>query len=207
MFCIGTPPFRSYETVRHGNPLLIVPLMNTKIRWGILGTGRIAKKFAEGLALLPDAELAAVGSRTTSAAESFSKEYRASRAHESYEGLAADPEVDAIYIATPHSLHAASTLLCLAAGKAVLCEKPFAINAREAQGVIAEARKRRLLVMEAMWTRFLPSIVRLREILRSGRIGEVSAFGGANAAGACLTPPSAAAHSSTSAFTRSRSAR
>jgi len=145
----------------------------TPIRWGILGTGRIARTFAQGLANLPDAALVAVGSRSSEAAAAFGDEFAVPHRHASYEGLAADPEVDAVYVATPHSLHRDNSLLCLEAGKAVLCEKPFAINGGQAEEVVALARKRGRLVMEAMWTRFLPAIVRVRELLAEGAIGEV----------------------------------
>jgi predicted dehydrogenase len=144
-----------------------------KIRWGIFGTGRIAGKFAEGLAVLPDAELVAVGSRTQAAADDFAKRFNVPRRHASYAALAADGAVDALYVATPHSLHAENALMGLDAGKSVLCEKPFAINAREAEKMIKRARKKKLLLMEAMWTRFLPPMVRLREMLAAETIGEV----------------------------------
>jgi predicted dehydrogenase len=144
-----------------------------KIRWGILGTGRIAGIFAAGLADLGDAELVAVGSRTAAAADTFGDRYGVPRRHASYAALASDPQVDAIYVATPHTFHKENSLLCLQAGKAVLCEKPFTINAREAAELIAYARERRLFLMEAMWTRFLPLMVRLRELIAGGAIGEV----------------------------------
>ena len=147
--------------------------MADKIRWGILGPGRIAKKFAAGLALLPEAELTAVGSRTQAGADAFAGEFNVPRRHASYEALAADPAIDAVYVATPHSRHAENALLCLAAGKPVLCEKPFTINAREAISVIKFARAKKILLMEAMWTRFLPLFVRLREMLAAGVIGDV----------------------------------
>ncbi|MFN8568711.1 MAG: Gfo/Idh/MocA family oxidoreductase [Kouleothrix sp.] len=143
------------------------------IRWGILGTGSIAGQFARGLAALDDAKLVAVGSRTAAAAAGFAQRVGAERAHGSYAELAHDPQVDAIYIATPHPLHHANTLLCLGAGKAVLCEKPFAINAGEAAAMIDAARARGLFLMEAMWTRFLPHMLRLRELLAAGVIGEL----------------------------------
>lgn len=147
--------------------------MPKPIHWGILGTGRIARKFAAGLACLPDARLGAVGSRSTEAAGDFAREFPGVRCHSSYAALAQDPEVDAIYIATPHTLHAANTRVCLEAGKPVLCEKPFTINAAEAETIIGLAQEKNLLLMEAMWTRFIPLIVRLLEILEEGRIGEV----------------------------------
>lgn len=143
------------------------------IRWGILGTGQIAGAFAKGLTALGDARLVAVGSRTAEAAEAFGQRYGALRRHASYADLAADSEVDAIYIATPHPLHHPNTLLCLEAGKAVLCEKPFAINATQAAAMIAAARARGLFLMEAMWTRFLPHIAQARELIAAGAIGEL----------------------------------
>lgn len=143
------------------------------IRWGILGTGRIAGLFAQGLAAVPDAALVAVGSRTQEAAEAFGERVGAPRRHGSYEALANDPGVDVIYVATPHPLHCENTLLCLRAGKAVLCEKPFAINAAEARAMVGEARARGLFLMEAMWSRFYPAFFKLRELLAAGAIGEV----------------------------------
>jgi predicted dehydrogenase len=142
------------------------------IRWGILSTGSIAHKFAEGLAALDDAELAAVGSRRAETAEEFAQEFNIPRSHSSYADLAADPGLDVIYVATPHVCHRENTLLCLRAGKAVLCEKPFAINASEAEEMIAAARAEQRFLMEAMWTRFLPAIVKVRELLADGAIGE-----------------------------------
>src|SRR3712207_2270316 len=130
--------------------------MKEKLRWGILGTGNIAHQFARGLVALDDAELVAEGSRSQETADSFGEEFGLARRHASYEALANDPEVDAIYVSTPHSYHRENTLLCLEAGKAVLCEKPFAINAVEAEEMIRFARERRRFLMEAMWTRFLP---------------------------------------------------
>ena len=147
--------------------------MTDIIRWGIVGTGNIAKQFARGLAVIPDAELVAVGSRTQASADAFGEMFHVPRPHASYEDLAQDPEVDAVYIATPHALHRANSLLCLQEGKAVLCEKPFTINAREAQEVINLARAQKLFLMEAMWTRFLPLIGKVRELLAENVIGEV----------------------------------
>lgn len=142
------------------------------IRWGILGTGNIAKQFARGLTAIPDADLVAVGSRTQDSADAFGDEFAIPRRHASYEALAADGEVDAIYVATPHSLHRDNSILCLERGKAVLCEKPFAINAGQARDVVAVARERGLFLMEAMWTRFIPAVVRAREWIAEGAIGE-----------------------------------
>lgn len=146
--------------------------MTAPIRWGILGCGNIARKFATGLQALDDAELVAVGSRTAGKADSFADEYGAGRRHASYEELSADPEVDAIYVATPHPMHRDNAILCLEAGKAVLCEKPFTVNATDAQAVVDVARRRGVFLMEAMWTRFLPVMVQVRQWLADGLIGE-----------------------------------
>jgi predicted dehydrogenase len=143
------------------------------LRWGILGTGSIAHKFGTGLSAAPGAELIAVGSRTQGAADQFAAKFNVPHRHASYEALANDPDVDAIYVATPHPFHAENSILCLEAGKAVLCEKPFTINVKQADSVIALARQKHLFLMEAMWTRYLPAIVRLRELIASGTIGEL----------------------------------
>ena len=148
-------------------------LETQEFRWGILGLGRISHKFAIGLQSTPGATIAAVGSRSKEKAVEFGKEFSADRCHGSYADLAADPEVDAIYIGTPHPMHHEDTLLCLRAGKAVLCEKPFTINAKQAEELVAESRNSGVFLMEAMWTRYLPTFVRLRELVNSGAIGEV----------------------------------
>lgn len=147
--------------------------MTEKIRWGILGTGAVARKFAVGLGALLDAELAAVGSRTQERADMFAAEFGVTNRHVGYEALVKDPNVDAVYIATPHSEHVENARLALNAGKPVLCEKPFTLNARQAEELIRLARAKKLLLMEAMWTRYVPAMVRLREMLREGIIGEV----------------------------------
>ncbi|MBN2584249.1 MAG: Gfo/Idh/MocA family oxidoreductase [Planctomycetes bacterium] len=147
--------------------------MGKTIRWGVLGCGKIARKFAEAVNFLDDAELAAVASRTQEKADAFAAEFSASRAHGSYEALADDPQIDVIYVATPHAMHADNAQLCLEAGKAVLCEKPFAINETQARRTIDLARRCKLFLMEAMWTRFLPTLVRVRELVADGAIGEV----------------------------------
>jgi predicted dehydrogenase len=143
------------------------------IRWGILGTGSIARKMAEAINSLPDAELAAVGSRAKETAEKFGEEFNIPRRHASYEELARDAEVDIIYVATPHNFHKANSILCMEHGKAVLCEKPFALNASEAEQMIRMARTNRVFLMEAIWTRFLPTLTKCREALAQGTIGEV----------------------------------
>lgn len=147
--------------------------MSRKIRWGILGTGRIAKTFAEALAVLPEMELVAVGSRNAASAKDFAAAYKAPRAHATYEGLANDKDVEAVYVGTPHPFHAGNAILCLRAGKAVLVEKPFAMNEREAKEMADVAKKEKRFLMEAMWTHFLPSIVRAEEFVKKGAIGEL----------------------------------
>ena len=142
------------------------------IRWGIMGTGRIAGDFATGLAELPDAILSAVGSRTAESAARFADRFGVPRRHASYEALIADPEIDVVYVGVPHPLHHPLTRACLEAGKPVLVEKPFTINAAEAAELIELARARRLFLMEAMWTRFLPLMERFRALVAAGAIGE-----------------------------------
>ncbi|MFW9993530.1 MAG: Gfo/Idh/MocA family protein [Candidatus Odinarchaeota archaeon] len=144
-----------------------------KVNWGILGTGQIAELFARGLTTLSDANLLAVGSRTRQTAEKFGDTYNISRRYYSYEELATDPDLDVIYIATPHNLHHENSMTCLEHGKAVLCEKPFTINAALARQVIKKARKKRLFLMEAMWTRFFPIHIELRRLLGKKTIGDV----------------------------------
>jgi predicted dehydrogenase len=147
--------------------------MTKTIRWGILGTGAIAHKFATGLNDLDNIELLAVGSRTQTSADAFADEFKIERRHASYEALATDPDIDAIYVSTPHPFHKENTLLCLANGKAVLCEKPFAINAKEALEMINFAREKKVFLMEAMWSRFLPHLLKVRELLDKDTLGEV----------------------------------
>jgi len=147
--------------------------MTKTIHWGILGTGSIAHKFATGLNDLPDTELLAVGSRSQESADAFGDEFSIPRRHSSYEALANDPDIDAVYVATPHPFHKENTLLLLRAGKAVICEKPFAMNATEAQEMITEAKSQGQFLMEAMWTRFLPHILKVHELIAEGAIGEL----------------------------------
>ena len=143
-----------------------------RVRWGILGAGSIAGRFSEALAALPEAETLAVGSRSQESADHFAAAGGFSRAYPSYEALAADPDVDVAYVATPHPFHAENVELCLRAGKAVLCEKPFTVNAAEARRLVALARERDLFLMEGMWTRFFPLMGRLRRMLSDGTLGE-----------------------------------
>jgi predicted dehydrogenase len=144
-----------------------------EFRWGILGTGAIAKQFVQGLRSLPEAEVFAVGSRSEASARKFADKRNIPRRHASYDALASDPDVDVVYIATPHPFHADNAAICLQAGKAVLCEKPFCINAAEAERVVQLARENGLFVMEGMWTRFFPLMEEVRRLLSEGAIGEV----------------------------------
>jgi predicted dehydrogenase len=147
--------------------------MVDRIRWGIAATGGIAQGFAAALAETDDAETVAVASRTQARADEFGAEFDIPHRHASYEALAEDPDVDVVYVASPHSRHEADTLLFLEAGKHVLCEKPFALNEAQARYMVDTARERGLFVMEAIWSRFLPAYVLLGELLGEGVIGEV----------------------------------
>jgi predicted dehydrogenase len=142
------------------------------IGWGILGTGWIATEFATDL-VANGITIAAVGSRAQDTADAFAAEYGIPNAHASYEDLVADPTVDAIYVSTPHPFHAENAILALNAGKHVLMEKPFTLNAPEAREVVELAESKGLIVLEAMWTRWLPHMVRLREIIASRVLGDV----------------------------------
>lgn len=146
--------------------------MTGTVRWGILGTGGIAHLQTADL-LGNGFTVTAVGSRTQESADAFAAEFGLPAAHGSYEALVADPDVDAIYVSTPHAFHAAAATLALNAGKHVLVEKSFTINAAQARAVVELAAEKRLVVLEAMWTRFLPHMARIREIIASGTIGEV----------------------------------
>ena len=145
----------------------------SKIRWGILGCGRIARKFAADLRLVADAELTAIASRNKETLELFAKDFPCKHLHNSYEALAANHEVDVIYIATPHSHHYEHTVLCLNHDKAVLCEKAFAINSRQAMEMIRTAKERKVFLMEALWTKFLPHYKKLQELLDQKTLGDL----------------------------------
>jgi predicted dehydrogenase len=144
----------------------------SNFKWGVLGPGGIAKAFAEDLKKLDGHSIAAVGSRTLSNAQSFAKTFGGT-AYGSYEELVADSQIDAIYVATPHPAHKDNVILALNAGKPVLCEKPFAVNALEAQQMVDAAAKNSVALMEAMWARFLPHYAKVREIIASGVLGKI----------------------------------
>jgi predicted dehydrogenase len=146
--------------------------MSKTIRWGILGTGGIAHSFTTDLKAV-GLTVTAVGSRSQESAGRFAGEFGIPNAHPSYEALVADPEVDAVYVATPHTFHLENALLAIAAGKNVLVEKAFTINAEQARQIQQAAEEAGVAVLEAMWTRFLPHMVRLREIIAAGTLGDV----------------------------------
>ena len=146
--------------------------MEKIVRWGILGPGNIAHQFARGLSVIPDAELIAVGSQSIERANKFGDEFHIPNRYGNYADLVSDPEVDVIYVATAHPFHKDCAILCLKAGKGVICEKPFAVNAQQVKEMIACACECEQFLMEAMWTRFLPIFANVRERLAEGTIGE-----------------------------------
>lgn len=143
-------------------------------KWGIIGTGGIAHAFAKDIAYLSDHVFAAVGSRNLETAESFVKTIPGARAYGSYDELINDSDIDAIYVATPHPSHKENVIAALNAKKPVLCEKPFAVNASEAKEMVAAAKANDVALMEAMWARFLPHYAKIREIVASGVLGQIT---------------------------------
>ena len=150
-----------------------MPEARPPLRWGIIGAGVIAGQFAADLRFTDAGTAVAIGSRNQETADRFGEEFGVANRHGSYEALVADPEVDAVYVATPHPFHRDSAILALEAGKPVLVEKPFTMNAAEAREIVRVARERDLFAMEAMWTRFLPHIHEIRRLLAEGAIGEL----------------------------------
>ena len=148
--------------------------MGEKIRWGVIGTGAIARCFAENIKSSRTGVLAAVGSRTSESASKFAGEYGAERAHGSYENLLADAKVDAVYISTPHPMHAEWTIKAVRAGKHVLCEKPFTLNQPEAMAALEAAEAAGVTVMEAFMWRCHPQTTKLVELIKQKVIGEVA---------------------------------
>ena len=142
-------------------------------KWGILAPGKMSAKFTEGLKLLENVELYAVGSRDLERAKQFAEEFGFKKYYGSYEELAMDSEVDVIYIASPHSHHLEHTLLCLKNKKAVLCEKAFALNSREVEEMINEASEQKIFLMEALWPPFQPIYRKTKEILLGGEPGKI----------------------------------
>ena len=150
--------------------------MKNNFNWGIIGTGGIANAFANDLKLLDGHVVSAVGSRTKKSAKNFAIKFEGCNPYDNYLDCIKDPNVDGIYIATPHNSHAKNSLLALKNGKPVLCEKPFSINSVEAEKMINLALKNNLLIMEAMWTRFLPHIGRIRKIINENILGEIKSL-------------------------------
>lgn len=144
-----------------------------KIKWAIMGTGTIANNFAKGLTFLKNAELYAVASRSIEKAVKFGEEYGFTKYYGSYEEMLKDKEVDVVYIATPNSAHKENIIMCLNNEKAVLCEKPFTLNAKETEEVIKLAREKKLFLMEAMWTRFFPIMKKVNEWINEDAIGQI----------------------------------
>jgi predicted dehydrogenase len=147
--------------------------MTKPVRWGIIGTGKIASTFARDLQLIDEGKVVAVGSRSQASADAFGDEFNVARRFDSYEELVSDPDVDAVYVGTPHPMHFENASLALNHGKPVLVEKAFTMTSREARDLVALAREKNLFMMEAMWTRFLPHVVALRDLVTRGVLGEL----------------------------------
>ena len=151
-------------------------MTNKNIRWGIIGLGKIANKFATDLASIEHVELVAVASRNIQNANNFAEKYNAKKAYSSYEELAKDTNVDAVYIATPHSFHKEHAILCLQNKKAVLCEKPFAMNLSEVTEMIQVAKENNVLLMEALWSFFLPHFTYVLDLVKSEKFGKLKSL-------------------------------
>ena len=143
------------------------------IHWGIIGLGKIAEKFATDMQKVSNSKIYAVASRTLEKAETFAKKHQATMAYGNYEELLSDPKIDAIYIATPHSLHKENTLMCLQNNIPVLCEKPLALNRFEVENMINAAKENNTLLMEALWTYFLPHYQKVLELLEQKHFGNI----------------------------------
>jgi predicted dehydrogenase len=148
--------------------------MTDPIRWGILATGGIAATFVTDLKFLPDAQVVAVGSRSDEAAQAFAGKHGIPRAYGSWQGLVDDPDVDVVYVATPHSAHVAATSMVLNADKAALTEKPISLDLAGATTLVELSRARQVFLMEAMWTRFIPAVRHALDLVREGAIGRVT---------------------------------
>ncbi|MBL0743712.1 Gfo/Idh/MocA family protein [Chryseolinea lacunae] len=152
--------------------------MTRTYKWGILGPGKIAHRFADAVRNVPGSSIYAVASRDQLRAEEFAAKYSARVVYESYRSLVEDPAVDIVYIATPHSFHEAQTLLCLEHKKPVLCEKPMTVNYASALKMVQAARANNTFLMEAMWTRFMPATLKVLELVQAGAIGDVKCVRG-----------------------------
>lgn len=147
--------------------------MKKTYKWGILGPGTIAHEFAKGLEVLDNAKLYAVVSRSAENSERFGEKHHIKKRYSNYEDFCNDKDIDIVYISTPHPMHKEFSIMCMEAGKSVLCEKSVAMNESELTEMISCARKNNVFFMEAMWTRFLPSIVKVRELLKNDKIGNI----------------------------------
>ena len=150
--------------------------MSTSFRWGIISTGRIARTFAQDVRHLDGHSISAVGSRSMASADAFATEFDVPQRFDTYEALVEARDGDAIYVATPHPMHMSNALLALESGKPVLVEKAFSMNSAQARLMVDAARGRGVFMMEAMWTRFLPHVVMIRDIVGSGRLGDIVHF-------------------------------
>lgn len=147
--------------------------MSEKIKWGILSTGHISDKFTSALKMLPEAEISAVASRNEETAKNFADKHGILKSYGSYSDLANDDEIDVVYIGTPHTFHLENSVMCMRAGKSVLCEKALTINARETEEMISVAKEENVFLMEAMTTRHIPLVKKIQNWIKSGIIGEV----------------------------------
>lgn len=143
------------------------------MNWGIIGLGKISNKFAEALKIVDEAEIYAVASRNQMKAEQFAERHNAQKAYNSYDKLFRNEDVEVVYIGTPHVFHAENAIAAMEHGKAVLCEKPIAMNRKQAQQMFDCAKANNVFLMEALWTRFIPSFIKVKELIENGRIGEV----------------------------------
>jgi len=159
--------------------------MKKQYNWGIIGPGNIAHKFASDLSLLPNAKLYAIGSRDIERAKNFARTYKAEKAYGSYEELAIDPNVDIVYICSRHIGHYPDTMLCLKNRKAVLVEKPIAMNVNQCYRMTSSAKDSKVFLMEALWTRFIPSFLKCKELIDEGKIGDVTLIH----SDFCIKPP------------------
>jgi predicted dehydrogenase len=150
--------------------------MTEPVRWGIISTGGIAHKFVDDLQFTDGDIAVAVGSRTLESATAFADQFNIEHRYGSYEELVKDPDVDVVYIGTPHPMHFENTKLALENGKPVLVEKAFTMTEREATDLVDLARSRNLFLMEAMWTRCLPHIAAMKELIAAGEIGDIVAI-------------------------------
>lgn len=148
-------------------------MLGKELHWGIIGLGKIANKFASDLLLSDHSVLQNVASRDVAKAKAFSEKFKAVKYAQSYEELAHDPDVDIVYIATPHSFHFEQTMMCLENGKSVLCEKPMGMNSDQVNRMVEEARSRNLFLMEGIWTRFIPATEKLLELIHNNHIGDI----------------------------------